>query len=106
MMSEKTFHQVAGELVHHEVIVVTRQGNFEGKLLSVGTDVIVLEDRRLGGRPVKLFIRIEEVVAIYRAERRQMGPFGFMPMGGEFEESSEHFEQHESHENNEHHESR
>ncbi|WML31373.1 DUF2642 domain-containing protein [Neobacillus sp. OS1-32] len=97
MMSEKTFHQVAGELLHHEVIVITRQGNFEGKLLSVGNDVIVLESRQMGGRPVKLFIRIEEVVAIYRAERRPpMGPFGFMPMGEEFEESSEKHEIHES----------
>lgn len=100
MMNEKTFHQVAGELIHHEVIVITRQGNFEGKLLSVGKDVIVIENHRLGGRPVKLFIRIEEVVAIYRAERRPIGPFGFMPMGEEFEESGERHENQEGHESN------
>ncbi len=92
MMSEKTFHQVAGELLDHEVNVITRQGNFEGKLLSVGTDVLVMQNQVLGGRPVKLFIRIEEVIAIYRSEQRPVGPFGFMPIGEEFEESSEKHE--------------
>ncbi|MED4206463.1 DUF2642 domain-containing protein [Neobacillus mesonae] len=104
MKDEKTFHRAAVELLHREVVVITRQGNFEGKLLSVGTDVLVLEDHRLGGRPFKLFIRIEEVIAIRRAERRRpMGPFGFMPMGEEFEESSERHERHESHDRHESH---
>ncbi|WP_042355844.1 DUF2642 domain-containing protein [Bacillus rubiinfantis] len=89
MMSEKNFHEAASELLHHEVNVLTTQGNFEGKLLSVGTDVLVLENHFLGGHPVKLFIRIEEIVALYRAERRPAGPFGFMPMDENFEESNQ-----------------
>jgi len=89
-MTELNFHQIAHELLKKEVEIVTLQGNFTGRLLEVGKDVLVLESRgRI--RPRLLAVRIEVIVAISRIEHMPRGPFGFTPE--EFE--SEH-EQHES----------
>ena len=89
-MTELNFHQIAHELLKKEVEVVTLQGDFTGRLLEVGRDVIVLESRGRGRNRV-LAIRIETIVAIFRVENFiPRGPFGFGP--GEVEESSEHHE--------------
>ncbi|MEH7094359.1 DUF2642 domain-containing protein [Neobacillus vireti] len=94
-MTELNFHQIAHELLKKEVEVVTLQGNFTGRLLEVGRDVIVLESRGRGRNRV-LAIRIETIVAIFRVETFiPRGPFGFGP--GEVEESSEHHESSSSH---------
>lgn len=90
MMTELNFHQIAHELLEKEVEIVTLQGNFTGKLLEVGKDVLVLESRgRI--RPRILGVRIEVIVAIFRVEQMQRGPFGFSPGQNSVEE-----EQHES----------
>ncbi|MEH7110051.1 MULTISPECIES: DUF2642 domain-containing protein [Bacillaceae] len=86
-MSENTFHQLAHEHLKEEVNVVTTQGSFEGRLLHVGTDIIVLENRMMRQRPLRLIIRIAEIVVLFRAELAPRGPFGFMPQ--EFEEHHE-----------------
>ncbi|MBS4211179.1 DUF2642 domain-containing protein [Neobacillus rhizophilus] len=86
-MSDKTFHQFAHELVNEEVNVVTTQGNFEGRLLLVGSDIIVLQNRMAARR--RIIIRILEIVALFRAEIRPTGPFGFMGAAPELEESHE-----------------
>lgn len=96
-MSEKTFHQIACEYIDEEVNVITRQNTFEGKLLSVGRDVLVLHNKR-GGLPFKLFVRIEEVVALYRSEPIPRGPFGFFP-----QQEQHHFDRAKHHESAEHH---
>jgi hypothetical protein len=89
-MTELSFHHIAHELLKKEVEVITLQGNFVGRLLEVGRDVLVLESRGRGQHRV-LGIRIETIVAIFRVENRiQRGPFGFGP--GEVEDSSEHVE--------------
>ncbi|ETI66377.1 DUF2642 domain-containing protein [Neobacillus vireti] len=82
-MTETNFHQIAHELLNKDVEVITLRGDFSGRLINVGTDVIVLE-RRGRFRPVNLAIRIETIVLIYRAEPMPRGPFGFAPE--EFEE--------------------
>jgi hypothetical protein len=87
-MSENTFHHFAHEHVNEEVNVITTQGNFEGRLLSVGKDVVLLQTR-MGPRPLRFIIRIQEIVALHRAELGPRGPFGFMPRPNEIEESSE-----------------
>lgn len=85
-MSENTFHHFALEHVNEEVNVITTQGSLEGRLLNVGRDVILLQNR-MGPRPLRFIIRIEEIVALHRAELGPRGAFGFMPRP-EFEESS------------------
>lgn len=97
-MSDALFHEFAHDHLNEDVNVVTTQGNFEGKLLKVGSDVIILSNRAVS-RPTKVLIRIEEIVALYRAELAPRGPFGFMPYGPEYEEFSESRE-HESHDHN------
>jgi hypothetical protein len=89
-VTELNFHHIAHELIKKEVEVVTLQGNFVGRLLEVGRDVLVIESRgRIQNR--LLGIRIETIVAIFRVENRiPRGPFGFGP--GEVEESSDHHE--------------
>jgi len=89
-VTELNFHHIAHELLKKEVEVVTLQGNFVGRLLEVGIDVLVIESRgRIQNR--LLGIRIETIVAIFRVENRiPRGPFGFGP--GEVEESSDHHE--------------
>ncbi|WP_066304934.1 hypothetical protein [Bacillus sp. FJAT-29814] len=100
-MGETIFHEFAKEHLKEEVNVVTTHGNFEGRLLKVGTDAIVLLNRAVH-RPVKVLIRKEEIVALYRSEMAPRGPFGFMPPGPEFEDFSESHDQHfsESHDHN------
>ncbi|MEH7414563.1 DUF2642 domain-containing protein [Neobacillus drentensis] len=89
-MTELNFHQIALELLKKEVEVVTLQGNFVGRLLDVGRDVIVLESRGRVRHRV-LAIRIETIVAIFRVETiGPRGPFGFGP--GEPGESHDHEE--------------
>ncbi|WP_180960164.1 hypothetical protein [Neobacillus cucumis] len=89
-MTELTFHQIAHELLKKEVEVVTLQGNFVGRLLEVGRDVIVLESRGRMRERV-LAIRIETIVAIFRVENfAPRGPFGFNP--SEVESESHHEE--------------
>ena len=89
MMSEINFHQIAHELLNKEVEVVTTQGSFTGRLLEVGRDVLVLESRgRIRSRV--LAVRIELIVAIFRVEQVQRGPFGFGP--GEIEDGPEQIE--------------
>ncbi len=75
---ETTFNQLSHDLLDKEVEVITLQGDFRGRLLDVGRDVIVLETR-MRPRPLRLNIRIEAIVAIYRAEAPAMprGPFDF-----------------------------
>jgi len=89
MMSEINFHQIAHELIQKEVEIVTIQGNFTGKLLEVGRDVLVIESRGRV-RPRLLAIRIDTIVAIFRVEQISRGPFGFNPgdTENEQEESS------------------
>jgi hypothetical protein len=90
IMSELNFHQIAHELLNKEVEIVTLQGNYTGKLLEVGKDILVLESRgRI--RPRILGLRIEVIVAIFRIEQMQRGPFGFSPGVNDVEE-----DQHES----------
>ncbi|MDR4946943.1 hypothetical protein [Neobacillus cucumis] len=87
-MTELNFHQVAHELLKKEVEVVTLQGNFIGRLLEVGRDIIVIESRGRV-RPRVLAIRIETIVAIFRVENiTPRGPFGFNQ--GPFEDSTDH----------------
>jgi hypothetical protein len=94
-VTELSFHQIAHELLKKEVEVVTLQGNFTGRLLEVGRDVIVLESRGRGRERI-LGIRIETIVAIFRVENFiPRGPFGFGPV--EVEESPEHHESSSSH---------
>ncbi|MFK9090665.1 hypothetical protein [Bacillus salipaludis] len=89
-MTELNFHQIAHELLKKEVELVTLQGNFNGRLLEVGKDVLVLESRgRI--RPRLVAIRIEVIVAIFRVEQMPRGPFGFNP-----EELNHEQDQHES----------
>ncbi|MFJ7726636.1 hypothetical protein ACIQXV_10760 [Neobacillus sp. NPDC097160] len=90
-MTELNFHQIAHELLKKEVELVTLQGNFTGRLLEVGNDVLVLESRgRI--RPRLVAIRIEVIVAIFRVEQMPRGPFGFNPP----EELNAEQDQHES----------
>ncbi|MBM7652879.1 hypothetical protein [Neobacillus cucumis] len=87
-MTELNFHHVAHELLKKEVEVVTLQGDFTGRLLEVGHDIIVIESRGRV-RPRVLAIRIETIVAIFRVENIiPRGPFGFNQ--GPFEESTDH----------------
>ncbi|WP_169802727.1 DUF2642 domain-containing protein [Neobacillus soli] len=87
-MTEINFHQIANELLKKEVEINTIQGNFSGRLLEVGKDVLVLESRgRI--RSMLVAIRIETIIAIHRVEQMPRGPFGFNQQ--EFEQ-----EQHES----------
>jgi len=89
-VSELNFHQIAHELLKKEVEVITLQGDFVGRLLEVGRDVIVLESRGRV-RPRVLAIRIETIVAIFRVENMvPRGPFGFGP--GETQGPPEHDE--------------
>ncbi|MEO2074066.1 MAG: hypothetical protein ABGX20_01420 [Bacillus sp. (in: firmicutes)] len=92
-MTEINFHQLAHELIKREVEVVTLQGTFTGRLLEVGSDVIVLETRgRM--RSTIVAIRIETIVALFRVEQhRPRGPFGFSPE--EFENEHEHGHEHD-----------
>lgn len=72
------FYQITQENLNKEVEVITLNGNFNGRLHEVGKDVIILHSRgRTGSR--RLVIRIETIVAIFRVEFVQRGPFGFMP---------------------------
>lgn len=87
-MNENTFYYYAHEHVNEEVNVITTQGSFEGRLLSVGKDVILIQNRMVP-RPLKIIIRIEEIVALHRAELGPRGPFGFMPRTNELDESGE-----------------
>ncbi|WP_040209297.1 hypothetical protein [Neobacillus jeddahensis] len=76
MSGELFFHQIAHELLKKEVEIVTVQGTFTGRLLEVGKDVLVLESRgRI--RPRLVAVRIDVIVAIFRVEQFQRGPFGF-----------------------------
>jgi hypothetical protein len=95
-MTELNFHQIAHELLKKEVEVITLQGEFVGRLLDVGRDVIVIESRGRV-RPRVLAIRIETIVAIFRVENIiPRGPFGFNQ--GQFEESpDQHHESSSSH---------
>ncbi|NRD79537.1 DUF2642 domain-containing protein [Bacillus sp. BRMEA1] len=87
-MSENTFHSFAQNLVEEEVNVITTRGDFNGRLISVGKDVILLQNR-MGPQHLTLGIRIAEIVVLHRAELGPRGPFGFMPRGNEFVESAE-----------------
>lgn len=75
---ETTFNQLSHDLLEKEVEVITLQGDFTGRLLDVGKDVIVLETR-MRQRPLRVNIRIEAIVAIYRSETPIMprSPFDF-----------------------------
>jgi hypothetical protein len=85
---ERTFHQIAHELLKKEVEVITVQGNFNGSLIEVGRDIIIVESRgRI--RHVHLIIRIDNIVAIFRSEQMPRGPFGFNP-GDDDREHEEH----------------
>lgn len=87
-MHERTFHQIAHQLLKKEVEVITVQGNFNGRLIEVGKDIIIVESRgRI--RHVLLTIRIETIVAIFRSEPMPRGPFGFNP-GDDGREHEEH----------------
>jgi hypothetical protein len=100
-MSQIIFHDFANEHLNEDVLVVTTQGNFEGKLLKVGSDAIILINEAVH-RPVKVLIRIEEIVALHRSELKPRGPFGFMPHRPEYEdfgESRDH-DYSESHDHN------
>ncbi len=84
-MADANFHQIANKLLKKDVEIVTIQGNFNGRLLEVGKDVIVLESR--GRIRLRLLtIRIEAIVAIFRAEFMPSRPFGFNPEPHEHEE--------------------
>jgi hypothetical protein len=83
-MSDLNFHQIAHDLVNKEVEVITLNGNFNGRLHETGKDVIILHTRGRAGN-LRLVIRIEAIVAIFRVEPAPRGPFGFMPEG-EFEQ--------------------
>jgi len=72
------FRQIAQGLVNKEIEVITLNGNFNGRLHEVGNDVIFLHGRGRTGA-MNLVIRIETIVAIYKVEFVQRGPFGFMP---------------------------
>lgn len=92
-MHERTFHQIAHELLKKEVEVITTQGNFNGRLLEVGRDIIIVESRgRI--RHIHLIIRIDHIVVIFRSEPMPRGPFGFNPadvgMENEEHESTSH----------------
>lgn len=75
-MKDKSFVQISRQLLDKEVEVITIQGSFEGILVEVGSDVIVLERRR-GQRPLRVIIRIEAIVALHRLEIMPRGPFNF-----------------------------
>lgn len=87
-MSEYTFLQLANHYVNKNVEIITTQRNFHGRLLSVGKDVVVLQEA-MPMRPVEFGIRIDQIVAITREDQRPRGPFGFMPQEMEVEQGSE-----------------
>jgi hypothetical protein len=85
---ERTFHQIAHELLKKDVEVITVQGNFNGRLIEVGRDIIIVESRgRI--RHVNLIIRIDKIVAIFLSAPMPRGPFGFNP-GDDGMEHEEH----------------
>lgn len=88
---EKNFYHNGQELLENEVEVITSQGNFSGKLLELGKDVIIIESR-IGQRPTRLIIRLDEVVAIYRVDPFPRGPFDFFGGPGPEFEQEEHGE--------------
>lgn len=95
MMSEKTFNQIAQEYLNEEVEIVTLQGNFSGRMLSVSQDTIILENR-MRGRPLKVMIRIETIVALYRLNIMPRGFFDF-PMENELEQTQTESSSHLNH---------
>ncbi|MGG1401572.1 hypothetical protein ABE288_27700 [Bacillus salipaludis] len=88
-MTDLNFHQIAHELFKKEVEVVTLQGSFNGRLKTVGSDVVILHSRGRGV-PMDLAIRIEAIVAIFRVEMIPRGPFGFNPMEAQLEHDDDH----------------
>jgi hypothetical protein len=64
-MSNQDFKSEAQRLVGQEVEVITTEGRYTGTLMSVGSDSLVLQTR-IGGRLVRLFIRLALIVALFR----------------------------------------
>jgi hypothetical protein len=70
-MSDRNFKDNAYRLVGQEVEVITSEGTYQGTLLSVGNDSLVLQTR-IRGRLVRLIIRLALIVALFRL----IGPRG------------------------------
>ncbi|MDP4084097.1 MAG: hypothetical protein Q8934_05715 [Bacillota bacterium] len=87
-MGEKTFYQGAHPYLNKQVEIITTQGTFSGKLLSISQDVVILQSM-MRMRPRDIVIRVEQIVALYREEQMPRGPFDFMPQEPEIEESEE-----------------
>lgn len=73
---EPNIHHMCHEHLEYEVEVITVNGEFSGKLVEIGKDAIILESTRMRQQPMRIFIRIETIVAIYRIETMvPRGPF-------------------------------
>jgi len=92
-MNDLSFQHFTQKYLEEEVTIITKQGTYDGRLLDVGTDVLVIENRR-GPRPLKLIIRIGEIVVIHLSELTPIRAFGFMPPMGEMEEHVENLDKH------------
>lgn len=75
---DKNLHHMCHEHLDLEVEVITVNGEFSGKLVDIGKDAIILESSRMRPQPMRIFIRIETIVAIYRIDLPvPHGPFDF-----------------------------
>lgn len=75
-MKEKQFHHHCHEYVNKDVEVITLQGTFEGRVIEVSRDVLIIESR-MPGRSGRSLVRIESIVAISPVEIVPRGPFDF-----------------------------
>jgi hypothetical protein len=64
-MSRENFINQANRLVGQDVEVITTEGTYVGRLLSVGSDSLVLETR-IRGQVVRMIIRLALIVALFR----------------------------------------
>ncbi len=67
-MNGENFKKQAYRLVGQEVEVITTEGRYQGTLISVGSDSLVLETR-VRGRLVRMIIRLALIVALIRLFR-------------------------------------
>ncbi|MBS4208680.1 hypothetical protein [Bacillus sp. FJAT-50079] len=74
-MKDQNFKDFADGLVEKEVEVITFDGTYTGRLLSVGSDSIFVETT-IQGRSVQLAIRISFIVALFQlVPSTRRGPF-------------------------------
>lgn len=87
-MSEKYFHHLAHQYLNKNVEIITTQGEFNGELLSVHKDIVILRSFLRMRNQLEIIIRIDQIVAFFHEEQFQRDLFNMMPHQVEREESS------------------